>query len=408
LWGNRVVIPEKLKGRVLEELQQTHVGIVRMKAIARCYVWWENMDHEIEEMCKSCRNCVMLQSNPCRAPIHVWEFPANAWERVHIDYAGPFLGKMFLIIVDAYSKWLDVRITSSSSATATIEELREVFAAQGLPLVLVSDNGPAFISEEFVRFMKFNGVKHIFTAPYHPASNGQAERTVRSFKETMKKMQSGSEGTLRTKVNRMLFAYRTTPHSTTGVSPAEMLNKRRLRTSLGILKPNVHANVRRKQFEMESRSNIKSPLRDFAAGDTVLVRNFGQGDRWLEGVIVRLMGAVDMEVRVGDRIVRRHFDQVRRCPSQLEESHDAELSHEPERTIEVPTRDAEDETESMEEEPTIDVSSQPHSLRPEENLAESPYEGTEDHVVESLPAPRRSGRERRPPSWLSDYQGGTK
>ena len=113
------------------------------------------------------------------------------------------------------------RITS----TATIEKLREMFATHGLPATLVSDNGSNFTSSEFKEFMKKNGIKHIKVPPYHPASNGLAERAVRIFKEGYEKMEDGS---VQTKLSRFLLSYRTTPHSTTGVPPAELLMKRRL------------------------------------------------------------------------------------------------------------------------------------------------------------------------------------
>ena len=113
------------------------------------------------------------------------------------------------------------RITS----TATIEKLREMFATHGLPVTLVSDNGSNFTSSEFKEFMKKNGIKHIKVPPYHPASNGLAERAVRIFKEGYEKMEDGS---VQTKLSRFLLSYRTTPHSTTGVPPAELLMKRRL------------------------------------------------------------------------------------------------------------------------------------------------------------------------------------
>ena len=115
-----------------------------------------------------------------------------------------------------------------------------------------------------------------------------------------------------------------------------------------------------------------------------------------------------MEVRVGDRMVRRHFDQVRRCPSQLEESHGEEPGHEPERTMDVPRGDAEAVTESVDEEPIMAASNRPSASRQEENPDVSLHEETDVPVEASSPAPRRSARERRPPSWFGDYQGGTK
>ena len=102
-----------------------------------------------------------------------------------------------------------------ATSYATIEELRRMFAAHGLPEVLVSDNGTAFSSGEFLEFTKRNCIRHVKTAPYHPSSNGQVERAVQTFKEAIKK---NSTDSLQTRVSRFLFNYRNTPHSTTGVS----------------------------------------------------------------------------------------------------------------------------------------------------------------------------------------------
>ena len=98
------------------------------------------------------------QNNPSRAPIHCWEYPNQPWERIHIDYADPFLGHMFLIVVDAYSKWTEICVMRTSTATTTVEKMRGIFATHGLPVLVVSDNGPCFSSQEFKMFMKNNGI----------------------------------------------------------------------------------------------------------------------------------------------------------------------------------------------------------------------------------------------------------
>ena len=92
-----------------------------------------------------------------------------------MDVAGPFMGKMFLLAVDAHSKWGEVYPMLKTTTSKTIELLRHMFAAYGLPEQLVSDNGPQFMSEEFRQFTRGNGIKHIRSSPYHPASNGLAE-----------------------------------------------------------------------------------------------------------------------------------------------------------------------------------------------------------------------------------------
>ena len=114
-----------------------------------------------------------------------WEWPAEPWARVHVDFFGPFLGKQFCIIVDAHSKWIDVCVVSSPSSQQAIQALRRVFSTHGLPQILVSDNGAAFSSSEFQTFVAQNGFKHVRSAPYHPATNGLAERAVQTVKEDL-------------------------------------------------------------------------------------------------------------------------------------------------------------------------------------------------------------------------------
>ena len=138
------------------------------------------MNTEIEELVKHCNACQESRPSPPAAPLHPWEWPSKPWSRLHLDFAGPFLGHSYLILVDAYSKWLDVHIMNSTTSAKTIEKLRMVFSVHGLPHKIVTDNGTAFTSNEFRQFMAQNGIKHVTSAPYHPSSNGQAERAVQT------------------------------------------------------------------------------------------------------------------------------------------------------------------------------------------------------------------------------------
>ena len=194
LWGIRVVIPKKLRGQVMEELHSGHLGVVKMKAVARSQVWWPGMDHDIEVLARECSGCHQVMNNPAGAPLHPWEHATAPWQRIHVDFAGPFLGKMFIIIVDAYSKWPEILPMVSTSSESTIEVLRSLFAMYGVAEELVSDNGPQFTSDGFETFLKSNGIRHARSAPYHPATNGLAERMVQTFKQSMKamKQESGS------------------------------------------------------------------------------------------------------------------------------------------------------------------------------------------------------------------------
>ena len=151
-------------------------------------------------MVKECSTCQYKPKTPPAAPLHSWEWPQQPWSRLHIDYAGPIRDKMLLIIIDAHSKWIDVHVTTSSTASITIEKLMMTFATHDLPQTIVSDNGPCFTSHEFELFSKANGI----VTPYHPASNGLAERAVQTVKSGIRSMEGGD---LQSKVIRFLARY---------------------------------------------------------------------------------------------------------------------------------------------------------------------------------------------------------
>ena len=94
MWGIRVTVPKSLQEKVLESLHENHPGITRIKAVARSYLWWSGLDAEIEEKAKSCLQCQETKSTPAVAPLHPWIWPTTPWKRIHIDFAGSFLGKM--------------------------------------------------------------------------------------------------------------------------------------------------------------------------------------------------------------------------------------------------------------------------------------------------------------------------
>ena len=159
MWGLRVVIPFKLRKKILDALHETHSGIVRMKSLARQHVWWPHIDEEVEAIAKSCPECCSTRPSPPSAPLHPWQFPERSWQRLHIDLAGPLHNKMWLVVTDAHSKWPEVfDMNANITSSNVIRKIREVIARFGIPEQIVSDNGPKFTSSElrlFVRAMGF-------------------------------------------------------------------------------------------------------------------------------------------------------------------------------------------------------------------------------------------------------------
>ena len=180
------------------------------------------------------------------APIQPWEFP-KLWSCVHIDYAGLFQGHVFFVVVDAFSKWMNMRIVKQANSTQTISVLHSIFSTHGVPKLLVLDNGTAFT--RIPELPEADGMRHNTSAPYHPATNGLAERAVHTLKAFLKK---ATEGSLEDKLSTFLFQYHITPHSTIGSSPAQLLMGRQLRSRLDLLRPDLQSKVQEQQQRQHS------------------------------------------------------------------------------------------------------------------------------------------------------------
>lgn len=306
LRGSRVVIPNALRSRVLSEIHADHQGIVRSKSIARTYVWWPGVDRDIENLVKKCMNCALQQNNPKQTRMHPWELPRYPWQCVHIDFAGPFLGYSYLILVDAYSKWPEVIPVQTTSSVVTIKSLMQIFATHGLPERIVTDNGPQFTSKEFKEFLNVNGIQHTLSATYHPSTNGEAERFVQTFKHNMKCRQANS-GNVTSHIAKFLLSYRTTVHSTTGVTPSYLLMGRRIRSKLDLMYPSLQSQLEQKGYDQVKKF---PEVRHFTPSSYVMVRSYNTPEKWVQGEIVRKIGNLHYDVNVSGKIVKRHVDQL--------------------------------------------------------------------------------------------------
>ncbi|KAJ8333617.1 hypothetical protein SKAU_G00416250 [Synaphobranchus kaupii] len=193
-----------------------------MKSLALSYVWWPGIDSQIELQAKSCHSCQWVQKEPGLAPLHPWMWPSSPWERIHVDFAGPFEGHMYLVVVDAHSKWPES-----------------------------------------------NGVKYIRSVPYHPATNGLAERFVQTFKHALK----SSRGTapVQQRLDTFMLTYRNTPHATTKEPPAMFFLRRKLRSRLDFLKPSVAGTVHQSQDSQQQHRQLHSKARQFVVGEPVTI-----------------------------------------------------------------------------------------------------------------------------------------
>ncbi|XP_054282085.1 uncharacterized protein K02A2.6-like [Macrosteles quadrilineatus] len=312
--SDRVVIPKRLQNQILNELHESHLGITKIKQLARRYVWnkeqtyvWiqlEGMDKDIERIVKSCEACAKVRHNPPKAPVHPWDQPDDNWERVHIDYAGPLDGNYFLMCVDAKSKWAEVRILRNAPSSAmTMALLENIFSVHGYPSFLVSDNATIFKSEEFINYCKERGIFQKFTAPNHPATNGLAERNIQTLKRRL--IAAADDPTpITTKLQNIMFRYRATPLAS-GKTPAELYLNRKIRIRLDTLLPNPKA-------KLPSKSIAPLRVRSLKVGERVQARvHLGNKDIWQFGTVKRKLGQYYYIVELDSgRSIKRHINQL--------------------------------------------------------------------------------------------------
>ncbi len=297
-YGSRVVIPKNLQRSILNILHLGHFGIQRMKQLARTAVYWPSIDTDIMHATRGCVSCAENQNMPPKQPVHPWIMPDRPWERVHIDHAVNFKGHNWLVMVDAFSKYPCIHQMSSITTKATIRKLDEDFAHFGYPHTIVSDNAQCFSSAEFTQFCTDRGIHHVQGAPYHPETNGAAERLVQSFKKSLTKSSLHPTDALQ----EFLIQYRRTPLPG-GSSPSELLNGRQIRAKIDIILPNLTKNVR---GHPPPKFDVRSPC-------YVLSFRRGRKDKWLKGEIVSVIGHRLFNVKVLPEgpIWRRHTDQLR-------------------------------------------------------------------------------------------------
>ena len=195
-----------------------------------------------------------------------------------------------------------------TTAARTINVLRQMFSSFGLPEQLVTDQ---FVTEDFALFTRQNGIKHIHSAPYHPATNGLAERFMQSLKAALKaSLRNGLS--LQHRVWNFLLTYCTTPHTTTGVTPASLFMHRQLRTRLDLLWPDPASAVLSKQSDQKAQHNRCAGLREFFVGQAVMVRNLRPGADWVAATIVERTGPLSYLVETADRqLWKWHVDLLK-------------------------------------------------------------------------------------------------
>ena len=312
-WGARVIIPVKLRDTVMNILHAMHIGVAGIKSLARSYVYWPRIDTHIEDTARTCETCAKHGKNLTKIVNHPWAKTSAPFERVHADFAGPFLGSMWLLLVDTYSKWPEIiQMNMNTTSSATIRAFRSIFSRTGLPICLVTDNGPQFISDETEGYLKSCGIKHVTVPTYSPKSNGMCERLVQTFKSALKKMSETSRDVAKNLYD-FLLTYRNTPHSATGQTPAVLAFNRTLRSKLHQIKPAD----RQREMQMQSEKlqdvvNEHAKTREFQEQQPVFAKINDKGC-WEQAKVIKRLGenSNNYMIQQGDRVVKKHADVIK-------------------------------------------------------------------------------------------------
>ena len=234
--------------------------------------------------------------------------------------------------------------------------------------------------------MRGNGIRHIRTAPYHPSSNGLAERFVQSFKQALKA--SKNDGlSLNHRLSTFLLTYRSSPHATTGVPPCALFLQRKLRTRFDLLNPSCSQRVLDKQSMQKSQHDRHAKHREFNVGERVMVRNLQPGPKWVVGIVRKRNGPLSYMVETDDKLLwKRHADHLKTFGdvSNTKVNDDNESESEVYTYFPIPA----DDTEPVESEGEQAV------ITPESG-------GQNDSTVDESPrTPRYPTRNRKPPERL--------
>ena len=284
LRGERIVVPEALRSRIVRMAHEGHQGIVKTKQLVRSTMWFPGIDKAVEEAVAYCNPCQAATDTKKREPMKPSTLPSQPWQKINADLFGPIEGgnEHIIVVQDTYSRYPAVEIVRSTSHKAVLPALDKIFSQFGIPEYMGYDNGPPFSSTAMKDFASYMGFKHGPKVPLAPWTNGMVE----NFMHNLGKLLQTSDQercNWREELQRMLRAYRGTPHTVTGQSPASVLfNGRQYRTRLPAKRneetPKYHDEIGVKQnarkLAMKKYADNKAYVKEcnLSVGDWALVR----------------------------------------------------------------------------------------------------------------------------------------
>ena len=192
LKGEKIVIPKTMRQNILSLLHVGHMGIEKTRMRARDVIFWPGLSQDIAVMTSGCSICQERQFANPKEPMISHGIPCRPWDTVGTDLFD-FERSKFIVVVDYYSRYFEVERLRDTKTSTVTHKLKAIFARHGIPVTVVSDNGPQYASAEFAQFAKGWGFQHVTSSPQYPQSNWLAEKTVQTVKRLLDKAKANGK-----------------------------------------------------------------------------------------------------------------------------------------------------------------------------------------------------------------------
>ena len=361
LKGERIIIPNNLRKRTLKLAHETHLGMVKTKALIRDKVWWPGINKQIEDMLHNCIPCLSMGTTKTEPMKHNNIPIGKPWEKIHLDLCGPYpTGDYVVGLIDACTRWPDLYTTTSTTSKSITKYLLQSFATHGFPEVIVTDNAPNLVSADIKEFCNTYSIKHQKATPYWPQGNSEIERFYQTLSKFVKT--TTSEGrSWKNEIHNFLLLYRNTPHCTTKISPAKLLMNRTLRDKIPSIsykesklmkevRKTDEMNKRKSKPYYDQRKNTKPPI--IEEGDWAIIKQKKKGKLLTRFEtnpikIIKVRGSAVTAMRNGKEVTRNssEFKKIKQ-PEKIQEykeSSEDELDYQYVTYDKIPRNDEEKE-----------------------------------------------------------------
>jgi len=330
--GNKLLflVPVAMEQHVLFRYhnEMGHVGINKMMENIRTTYWFPNIKEKCERHVRNCLKCISFSpgSGKGEGVLHPIAKGRIPFEMIHVDHVGPMdkqitIKKYILVVVDAFSRFVRLYATKTTSAKEAIVSLTNYFQCYNTPTTLVSDRGSCFTAGEFEEFIRQYNIKHIKVATGSPQANGQAERINRSLVPMIAKLNNSENGKQWYKMlGEVEYCINNTVNKSTGKSPSQLvfgLDQRgphadqvkeqagsEVNASIISLVNIREAAIERMQREQQKQKlyydrRHKAPLK-YQIGDLVMVKNFDSTPGTARKLIPKFRGPYEIKKILGN------------------------------------------------------------------------------------------------------------